>query len=189
MIINLCRLLLHWSFPTRADSNRDLFQRTDLVKVICRLSLTLLAAQCSWLFESKMLLRNISLSQASWPGHTSLFLLTSPLSSLHLCTWHCDSLIKLPFSFFPSRHTLDLPLVPQDVSVLTPTTAGRASHILPAWSPLTLPYRSFSRPYSIGTAFLTLCLAISLPSSNFPMDHIYPPVDETGSEKSIIWHA
>lgn len=127
--------------------------------------------------------------QASWPGHTSLFLLTSPLSSLHLCTWHCDSLIKLPFSFFPSRHTLDLPLVPQDVSVLTPTTAGRASHILPAWSPLSLPYRSFSRPYSIGTAFLTLCLAISLPSSNFPMDHIYPPVDETGSEKSIIWHA
>lgn len=134
-ILSLCRSMLHWRSLTSADSKQNLLQRTDLVKVICRLSLTLLAAQCSCFFWGQVLLPEQSHSPGFLTRAHLSFLLRSPLPSLHLCMRHCDALIGLLFSFFPSRHTLDLSLVPQDVSVLTPTRAERASHILPAWSP------------------------------------------------------
>lgn len=75
----------------------------------CRLSLTLLAAQCSWLFESKMLLRNISLfrlpdrAHLSFPAHKSAFF----SAFVHVTLWLSH---QAPFLIFPKQtHSWPLP--------------------------------------------------------------------------------
>lgn len=121
-------------------------------------------------------------SQASWPG-TPLFPAHKSFLLLHLpMTLRLSH--QAPFLIFP-KQTHSRPF-PGSSGCLTVLTLHLEEPPHPsAWSPPdSLPFTDPFQTILHRTAFLTLCLAISLPSSNFPMDHIYPPVDETGSERA-----
>lgn len=106
------------------------------------------------------------------PGHRGNLI---PCTSLGSC-----------FSFCLRGHPVDLFLVLLDVCV--PHPPPQLKQPPTSFLPITpsFPYRTFSKPYSTGTSFHTLCLLISLPSNNFPMKiSIYPLVDRFWEEHRL----
>lgn len=131
MILSLCGCCID-GFQ-HLMQNKNLLQRTDLVKVICRLSLTLLAAQGSGVLRPNAASGTISLSRLPGPLHPQprehlSFLLMKPRPSLRLRMRLWRSHLAPFLIFFPARHTLDLSLVPQDIPVLAPTPRKSLPH-------------------------------------------------------------
>ena len=155
-ILSLCRSMLRWRFLTSADSKQNLLQRTDLVKVICRLSLTLLTAQCSWCFEAEGCFRNNLTLQTFWPGHTSL-----SCSRVHpllcICAWDTVTLSSGSFSHFSQADTLlTSPLF---------LRMSLCSHPNPGWKSLPHPSCLITPVSSLRILFQTLLRRDSFPNS------------------------
>lgn len=131
------------------------------------LLLTLLATPMLLVFwDQKSCFWNNLPLQAFWPSHKS-----APLSAF--VQWHCDVLIPLtslgPFSHFSQADTLLTSLLFLRMSLFpTPNPSWKSLPHPSCLVTLSLPYRSFSKPYSTGTSFLTLSSNLSS-SSHFPM--------------------